>query len=246
MKIVGVLSWYDESPHWLSTAIAGMARLCDAIVAVDGAYGLYPSARPRSHPQQAEAIVHTAEAMGRGVLLYQPDTVWLGNEVEKRNKSLQLAGTLDPDWVVIFDADYHVLTMNEDSVRLSLEHTDLDVATYTILDGKDLLANEALARFATERHADTEWTIRTRDIYRWDDSLEIGPKHYYYSVTGKHERVWLRGPDGHEADALNLDADLVVYHRTQDRAQVRQAAAKEYYDRRVRFDIEPYPESLVA
>lgn len=245
MKVVGYLSYYDESPHWLATAVAGMARVCDVIIGHDGAYALYPGARARSHPQQAEAIMLAAEAAGAGCLVYRPQDVYRGNEVEKRQQGLKFAaGVLEEgDWLLIFDADFHVLQVKPEIVRAKLEDTKLDVATYTILDGKDLLADEALARFAREKWADTEWTLRTRDIYRWHPTLEIGPTHWSYSHRREGTRTWLRGPwDSKNVEALNLDADLVVYHRTQDRAQVRKHAADVYYQRRTEMNLEYAPE----
>lgn len=236
MRIVGVLSWYSESESWLATAVASFARLCDDIVAVDGAYALYPDARPKSHPRQVEAIVHTAEAMGCGCLVYQPRETWRGNEVGKRNKSLELAGTLEPDWVVVFDADYHVLRMNPETIRGELENTNLDVASYLILDGQDFLGSQGLEEHAANQTIDSEWVSASRDIYRWNPTLRVGPAHWHYSVETPRRR-WLRGP--YElADALDLRDNLVVYHRTNDRVRTRKRAQERYYMHRVNAGIE--------
>ena len=220
--------WFDESPSWLATAVSGMGRLCDDIVAVDGGYALFPGARARSHPQQAEAVLTAAEASGTGCVVHRPKDIWFGNEVEKRNHALSLCATLEPDWLVVFDADYHVLQMEPELIRAELAATEHDVATYTILDGKDMLGDEALAQYARERDASTEWTVRTRDIYRWNPNLKIGPAHWCYHDGDK----WLRGPFEQLAEAHNLEAQLVVYHRNQDRAAVRRQTAYGYYKNR--------------
>jgi len=245
MRIAGLLSWYDESPHWLATAVAGFARVCDVIVAVDGAYRLYPGARPRSHPSQVEAITRTAEALGIGCLVYQPDDVWRGNEVEKRNTLLQLAGPLlreGEDWVLVFDADFHILRCEPELVRATLTTTDAAVATYVILDGKDFLADPELHELAAKHPVSTEWTLRTRDVYRWTPTLRVGPAHWCYSAEVDGERRWLRGPYRELAPAVNLDRALVVYHRTQDRAEERRQAAQGYYEMRERYGVEEIPE----
>src|SRR5262245_37066120 len=145
MKVHAILSWFDESPSWLGTAVASLGQFCDHILAVDGAYALYPQSKPRSHPQQAEVILHTAEAMGVACTLYQPQEVEWGNEVEKRNKARDSVGAYaeDGDWLCIFDADYHVAFCKPDSLRHELENTECEVATYGIIDSEDWHSNGA-------------------------------------------------------------------------------------------------------
>ncbi len=247
MKICGYMSFFDESPHWLATAVAGMARLCDVIVAHDGAYALYPGARARSHPHQSEAVLGAAEAADVACLLYQPRDVYWGNEIEKRNQGLRFAGALlepDEDWLLVFDADFHVLRVNPEVIRHELGETELDVATYTILDGKDLMADPGMERAAKEMDISTEWTTRTRDIYRWTPSLTIGPTHYGYSRWDNGKRRWLRGPWEGVEDAHELEANLVVYHRREDRAKVRLAGADGYRINRQNAGIEKIEEMV--
>jgi hypothetical protein len=251
VKVCGLLSFFDESAHWLATAVSGMARVCDLIVAHDGAYQLYPGARPRSHPQQSEAIIQAAEAADVGCLVYRPKDIYFGNEVEKRNEGLKIAGSLltEEDWVLIFDADYHILKCNPDMVRHELEQTEHRVATYTLLDGRDFQSEPNLAQYANGRPVDTEWTCLTRDVYRWHPSLAVGPLHWAYSSMVDGKKQWLRGPwtDGRLAPALDLRANLVVYHRTQDRTQVRRDTAHAYYKMREQYNTEPLLEcALIA
>ena len=236
MKIVGVLIWYDEPASWLAKCVAGFARLCDHIVAVDGGYALYPAARSRSLPNQAEAV------MGDwGCTIVRPGNVFFGNEVEKRNYSLRLAAAENPDWVVVFDADYIVddrSLFNPDIIRAELAATEHHCATYTLLDGQDLMANDRMAAAARELPLSTEWTLRDRGIFRWTDDLRYGPAHYCVRGTYDGEETWLRGPDlmpdqQHKAcDVLHLGRNLVVVHRRQYRPKVRLDAADVYYKMR--------------
>ena len=71
MRVVGCLIWYDEQPSVLATAVAGFTRVCDTIVAVDGAFALYPQARPRSAPEQAETVRSVCESAGVGCVVYE-------------------------------------------------------------------------------------------------------------------------------------------------------------------------------
>ena len=239
MKICGILSWYDEAPHWLATAVAGFARVCDLIVAVDGAYALYPGARPCSHPQQAEAVLSAAEAAGVACLLHRPQKLFFGNEVEKRNLTLRLAAPFlgEDDWVLAFDADCHVFKCDQIRVRGELENTDALLASYTFLNVEDAFVNPDLARLSSVDDFSTESTGRTRDIYRWHPSLLYGPQHWVVSREFDGERLWLRhSKDG--VDSHDLDASLVVYHRSRDRAKVRQDAQQGYYDARELHGVE--------
>lgn len=252
MRLAGYLIWYDESPSWLATAVAGFARFCDPIVALDGAYGLYPGARARSRPDQAEAIMSTCEALDVGCVVYRPSEPYWGNEVEKRNLALQLcrphlkAG----DWVCAFDADYHVLQAQPEMILWELEQTDRNVATYTLLDGKDLMADEYLAVYAAGRPIDSEWTMRTRGLYRWTDDLRYEHAHWLLHGTYDGRDQWIYGPELVPTDerafplepAHNLDAALVVHHRNQHRPLSRREAAAGYYQNRQTVGAEQVPE----
>lgn len=254
MKIVGIMSWYDEAPQWLSTAVTGFARFCDQIVAVDGAYALLPGARPCSHPQQAEAVLGAAEASGVGCLIHRPNQLFFGNEVEKRNLSLKLASPFlkeNEDWIIVFDADCHVFKCNPDVVRARLEAAKEEIATYTYLDVEGMFSNPELAKMVCDDDYSTESTGRTRDIYRWHSSLMYGPQHWIvskeYPVEGSRkialiERRWLRHSSDGVKDVLDLDADLVVYHRSRDRAMVRRQAQSGYYEARELHGVEEYRE----
>jgi len=241
VRIVAVLSWFDEAPSWLATCVAGIGRFCDGLVAVDGAYAIYPQGRARSHPQQAEAIVNAAEAAGLELTLHQPTTTWADNEVGKRSFSLKLAGLQleeGRDWLAVVDADYHLLQCSPDAIRAALAETPAPVATYTLLDGKDFLGDPKLAEYVNGRPCDTEWTFRTRDLYRWNPTIQIGPAHWTYHAIVDGKRRWLRGPWEKQVDCLDLNKELVFYHRTQDRAQVRKASAEYYYKMREQHGTE--------
>ncbi len=241
MRIVGLLNWYDESPSWLGTAVTGFARVCDTIVAVDGAYRLFPNGRSCSHPNQAETIQGAAEAGGAGCLIYRPNEVWYENELGKRNQLIQLAGALGltpDDWLMIFDADSHMLMCEPGIIRDVLAASDHDVATYTYLDGKDFLSDAKLAEYVNKAPCDLEWTGKTRDVFRYNPTLRVGPQHWLYSVIEDGKRKWLRGPESKEGACEDLGRNLVTYHRTADRAKVRRSAQEYYYQIRERYGVE--------
>lgn len=240
MKVCGVLSWYDESPAWLAAACSGFARVCDQIVAVDGSYALLPGARPASHPLQAEAVLSACEAGGAACTIHRPNDLFYGNEVEKRNFTLRLAGAHleEGDWVIIFDADVHIFKLNEKRVRAELERTERMIASYTVLDGIDYLSDPDMAEYVAKEEYATEWTIRTNDIYRWHPSLLYGPQHWMVSRDIGGERRWLRHSDQFVPPVLDLGASLVAYHRTANRSKVRADMQAAYYQARDLHGIE--------
>lgn len=245
MKIIGLLSFYDESPSWLATVVAGMGRFCDAVVAVDGGYKLFPGARPRSMPDQGEAIVLAAEAADLGLILHKPKDIWHGNEIQKRNQTLALAGTIcEPgiDWLVVFDSDMHLMKCNPEALRWDLENTRFHVATMTVQEGKDMLADPAYAEAAQLIGVDYEWNTKQRLLYRYHPSLKYGPMHWCVSRKVGRKTEWLWGPQELGlARALDLEANLVCYHRSQDRAYLRRQAADVYYQTRDAFKVESSP-----
>jgi hypothetical protein len=245
IQVIGILSWYDESPSWLSTCVAGIGRVCDTIIAIDGAYQLYPAARARSHPDQSEAIIQAAEAAGCGLILHRPKEVWAGNEVGKRNHTLDLARSIGvdfEDWLMIVDGDFHVLQAYPEIIREQLAATARNVATYTVLDGKDLMTDEFLAEQAQKIDISTEWTVRIRGIFRLLPNLRYQTKHWHVTGTSVDGRgVTLFGPPDREEPPLLLENALVFYHRRQARALVRLQAAENYYAIRDRLGAEGDP-----
>ena len=233
MKIVGVMIAYDEHPHWLATAVSGFAQVCHDIVYVDGSYALYPQAKPRSHPSEPEAVMQACDAAGVGCVVYRPSSVFMDNEVEKRNMSLRLAGTLDPEWIVVFDADYHVTSVDVTSFRFDLATTDRNSATFKRID----------------TDGERRWVTRNRGIYRWTDDLAYGPAHWTISGTYDGEKQWIWGPEHVPGGASNvsptLDLDsLTCIHRTHDRLTERKNAMTAYNTIRDTYEVEKVDRSV--
>lgn len=234
MKITGLLAWYDESPIWLAAAVVGAAKLCDHIVAVDGAYRLYPGGRARSDPEQAEAILHAAYAAAIGCTIYRPDEVWEGNQIEKRTRMFELGRATKADWLFVFDADDLVTSVPADA-RDRLEQTDEDVAVYTLwwtedVERDSLKANGA-RQFSYEHEAATRYF---RGLFRSLPTLRVEDCHYHYLAEQHGETVHLRGhQDVHDlAPFLNL-TDMRVQHRHPQRTRKRLETSA-VYDRLVR------------
>lgn len=210
MRVVGLLSWYEEPASWLAETVASAARLCDHIIAVDGPYAQFPGAlrKPASGSEQADVIAHAAAGAGIGCTIHTPRAPWWGGEVEKRDWMFRTAEliTTDADWLLVIDADEVLSTVPPDTRDL-LTQTDLDVAELRIWD-----------RDGSE--------ILDRRLLRALRGLQVEGAHYVWTAPGKV----LRGNQTLQelAPAAPL-WDVRMEHRYRHRAQDRQADKRDYY-----------------
>lgn len=112
-----MLAWWDEPPEELDACVRSLPVLCDAVVAVDGAYEMTPGKTAASPPEQADAILAAAEAVGLDARVIVPDRIWIG-QVEKRDYMLREAAK-DANWLLAVDAD-HRLVGDRDKIRAEL------------------------------------------------------------------------------------------------------------------------------
>lgn len=124
MKIVGLLSWFDENPVWLSEAVSSARMLCDEVIALDGAYDGFPGGSPVSGGEQWSAI---RDAGGEPVTTLD---LWT-DQMEKRTRLFELGAEAGADWFFVFDADDLVMRVPSDA-RDRLEQAREDVAVYTL------------------------------------------------------------------------------------------------------------------
>lgn len=184
-------------------------------------------------------------------MIYRPNSIFWGNELQKRNLLLKLAGTLDltdQDWVLVFDSDQYILQVDPELARARLAATDLLIATYTVIDGKDMLADTSvmewmglevpnpvgLSEYVRDHDCDHEWTYKDRNIFRWNPTLRVGPQHWLYSIEQDDgTRMWVRSPNwDKDVPACDLGRDLVSYHRPLDRSKYRRESQEGYYKMR--------------
>lgn len=141
MRIIAVLSWFDESPTMLAACVASLGKIeADHLVAVDGAYALMPGGRGASSVDETRVITDVCAASGMGLTLHQPARTFRGNEVEKRNATLALAlaSATPEDWLFVVDADEVVESVRGDARGL-LEASESDVGTYGLVTRIDPL-----------------------------------------------------------------------------------------------------------
>lgn len=236
MRIHGLISWFDESALWLAATVSSAAKVCDSIVALDGAYALFPEARARSGNDQAVAISEMCYANDLACTIHVPSEPWSGNEVEKRSKLFELAefAAESGDWLMILDADEVVAEVPAD-LRRRLGTTDCDVAEVTFREYEDFDFSPAKAAKARQAEVPREHTYSIRTIFRAVPGIRVEGNHYTYMVDGR--TLWGNDTQDEQVPALDL-TDLIIYHRTHLRELTRRGKAKAYYKARDQSEAE--------
>jgi hypothetical protein len=258
MQIVALLSWYEEDPAWLAEMVATLpAAGVTHLVALDGAYALYPGASPASDPAQKLALNTAAQQAGIEADIYTPDGVFKGNEVEKRSALFELAESVTgpDDWYFVMDADELISEVPTD-FHDRLASTDRDVAEVTFVEQRD-----------PERPPPSLWQRKDaypiRVLFRAIRGLRVKTNHWTY-VTPDGRKLW--GQNKRTLEATLDCTDLRILHRSDLRQQDRRTDQYAYYairdDRRAEIGrcarctakatkslptgYEPSPEGLTA
>lgn len=238
-RIHGLLSWYDESPAFLASAVASFAPVCDSITAVDGAYALFPDARPRSLPIQAQVIQDTCEALGVSCTIHRPAEPWLGNEVEKRTQLFRLGSVMaEPhvDWFWVFDADC-VLTDYPSDLHDALAECPTPAVEVELWERRDYLGDHPEA--ARELSFPTAASSPMRMLFRVHERMQALGAHYIYGgfdVKGNWQYLW--GPKRIGTVDAAVLSSVRVEHRSIWRDRYRREAAQTYYETRNELGVE--------
>lgn len=221
MQIVALLSWYEEDPQWLDDMVHRLPLAgVDRLVALDGAYALYPGATAASAPVQKLALKAACDEVGIGVDVYTPTGVFKGNEVEKRSALFELAEevTGPDDWYLVIDAD-ELITDVPENFRDRLEQTDLDAGIVTFDEGRDPDRPPPSLAQRKDQQA-------VRILFRATRGIRVKGNHWTY-VTPDGRRLW-----GQNRRSLvpALDCtDLHILHRSDLRHEARRADQYAYY-----------------
>ncbi len=240
MKLILLLNWYEESAAWLAATVASCADLVEHVVAVDGAYFLFPQGRARSGSEQAEAIRETATALGMGATVHQPREPWYGNEVEKRSFLFRLAAVnaSPEDWFFVLDGD-EVVTENPGDVLERLGRSAHDVAETMLWERFDPHLTAKLSEVARVTPLPREQGSPHRQLFRALPGLRVEGAHYVYRAERDGRTVTLWGHDDHhELEPAEDMTGLRVEHRRQHRDLARLRQADTYYERRDRLRVE--------
>jgi hypothetical protein len=242
MRIIGILSYYNESPSWLAACVASMAGVCDHLVAVDGRYATFPDEAVVSPPEQAEAIVETAAGARLPLTLHRPAAPFFGDEVEKRNLTLKLAAAIgEPmhDWLLVLDADC-VIIEHSDFLKEDLERCDEHSAAVGVEERLDPADEHFPMALAADVSIESSWRTPVTLLYRLLPNMRYYGTHYSLAGDVDGRRVWLWGHDS-AVQPFGVTGGLVIRHRNTERPRHRQEQAAAYYATRDRLNIEQRP-----
>lgn len=233
MKLIGMLSFFNEDPALLYESVSRVCALgVDHVLAMDGPYALYPYDKTSSGPECQAAIVEACEAQGATYWIVDPHKAWEGNEVEKRNAMLHAmmapvdggpsVAEYDKDWFLVFDADHMWSKTHEAGKSLqwwldnATEFGGGDVAEVAFGESRDHpYSARLLNRVITGMHYErAHWRIRYPD--------------------GRSSATLRAGDEADQVETLDLREFFSVYHALYDQPEDRRARQTEYYGYRDR------------
>lgn len=210
MRVVCTLAWFDEDPALLVATVDSMGRAgVDHLIAADGAYRLYPGAKPSSPREQHQAIHDTAKKHGMGVTVHVPQRSWQNNEVEKRNflmAAAHLIAVPGEDWIFPLDADETIAEAN--GYRAELAETRRAVCS--------VLYHEQGCQEVTHRR-----------LFRAHPKGIRVERAHYYNVDGDGNVLW--GPAQVPRQLLHM----VVLHEPLKRERERDGRQDQYCEARM-------------
>lgn len=248
-RIIGLISWWDESPTWLAATVASLGRFCDDVVALDGRYATYPGSRVQSGRAEFDAIVDTARSCGMGVTIMSRPSTYT-DEMHKRSTLFNLAAPLARpgiDWYFIIDGDESVIespSKDEMSERLRVA-SELDqwVITASLFE-KDDPHRDAL-RTDISRKVAIEYATECATPRFWRVGLNMRVAGYHFNYLGEHpetgETIEYWGMDGVVKNRPawgSLNRRVVLENRNQLRAKVRDGDRMAYYKDRDESGLE--------
>lgn len=230
MRLIGLLSFFDEDEKYIEGNLQDLHALgVSKVVAVDGSYARY-GGNARSPLSLIEKLYFGTKKLDMGLLLYQPTDPWAGDEVEKRQVMIDLAWSIaeDDDWFVVWDCDYKLISMMNDSNDPQWGREDL---RFLLMGG---YTDFAIVSF-TESSQDNGY--HPMQMFIRAQPVEMDGNHHTYRLRDGRRSQILRRPVENMADALDL-SEIKVLHRVYQREPERRARQTAYYERRDRDGIE--------
>jgi hypothetical protein len=237
-RVIGLVSWWDESPTWLAATIASMGRFCDHVVALDGRYAMFPDQRLQSGIDEVRVIVEAARGAGVGLTLHTAPRTF-PDEMAKRTHLFRL-GQLEArsftDWFYVLDGDEVTIeSPPKADVQAYLEHTTADVLTATLFERTDPHATEWRTDLGMKLQTEWRYEARTPRFWRVMNNMRVVGYHFnYLGENAAGETVELWGMDGavDRVEWGSLCGRVIIENRNRLRGKQRDADRQAYYEAR--------------
>lgn len=214
----GLVSFYDEPIENIARCLVGLQRAgVGHVIALDGAYRLFPNGTPASPGNQHAAWITGTRELGMSCTLHVPANVWSGNECEKRTAlfAYALAASKPGDWFLVIDGD-EFITEVPDDLNACLQATDLDVGEF---EAFDVIAHR-IAR------PDMPVRFPVRKLFR-AQPITVGPAHCTYRAADGR-LLWGATRTQNSEPTFEV-AGMVVEHHADRRPIERLSAKLAYY-----------------
>lgn len=214
----GLVSFYDEPLDNIARCLVGLHRArVGHVVALDGAYALYPDGAAASASNQHAAWITGARKLNMACTLCVPATVWKDNEAQKRTALFAhaLAAATPGDWFIVIDGDEFITEVPTD-LEDRLAATELDVAEVQAIDA---------VAVRLERQ-DMPPRFPVRKLFR-AQPITVGPAHCMYR-TADGRLLWGMTRDRQPEPTLDL-IDMVLEHHPDRRPIGRLTSKMAYY-----------------
>jgi hypothetical protein len=217
VRVVACVAWFDEHPDLLRGMVASLKTAgVETLVAVDGAWSLFPCKDFRSPESQHVALWEACAAAGIRLVDDIPPRVY-ASEVEKRQRLFSMGESYAAhgDWLLWLDADESVRGWMDPSKPLSeyLRGTDRDVGEITFIDRP---TGDGSVRY---------WQIPR--FYRAGKFDRMGPNHFTL-ISKDGNALWANGQYRPMADRVVLPMLIEHHHRPAE----RQERSNRFYERR--------------
>lgn len=218
VRIAAALAWYDESIDFLDRCVWSLRGLVDELVALDGAWNLFPGASPRSPYGQRWAIQSAALDADLRFRVIEPTGVF-ESQVAKRTELMRLAGQY-ADWILVIDSDEYVTHADAATIREQLEAAPADTVVGSV-EITNLHNGETIPGYHPQGGL-------KRRLYRAGTSVE--KVHTGYTFDGR----WLYDSD----PCVDLTEHLQLEHDFCNRGHDRNERSRGYRVNRERERVE--------
>lgn len=247
-RVIGLVSFWDESPTWLAASLASLGRFCSHVVVLDGRYAQFPDQRLQSGSAEHYAVIDAARGAGLGITFHTAPRTY-ATEMEKRTKLFQL-GALEArpgkDWFFILDADELVAeSVPTDELLARLDRArgeGVKVCTARLWEKTDSHSDDQRQELSLKLPVEWRYECASPRFWLAHENMRVVGYHYNYIADDENgETVELWGNDSTVRDRAAW-ASFVNYvtieNRNRMRGLLRDKDRQKYYELRDESGIE--------